>query len=102
MVLALRFKAVKGFSRGRSLVGFQERAAPQIDQGVRLFGPRSHSAARAVIFKAAPHEHLIIGQQRCRQRIACKALHTLPVKSEFHSLSAVDQTTAFGQTGAHL
>ena len=102
MVLALRFKTVKGFGRGRPLVGFQERAAPQIDQGVRLFGARSHSTARAVIFKAAPHQHLVIGQQRCRQRIARKTLQTLAIEGEFHSLSAVDQTTAFGQTGAHL
>ena len=101
VVLAGGHQPVKHLGRGDPRVGFQPRALPQIDQTVRLFGPAGDQPARTVIFETAPHQHLIVGQQRRRQRIPLKPAQPFAVKGELDGAAAVDQPPAFLQTRAH-
>ncbi len=98
----VQVQPVEQLGRGGALVRFQPRRRAQVDQRVRLFGARGHDAARAVVFEAAPDQHLVIGQQGRGQRIARKAAHALAVEGEFRRGAAVDQAAAFGKTRAHL
>ena len=101
VVLAVRLQTAKGFGGGRALVGFQPCAAPEVNERVRLLHARGYQPARSVVFEAAPDQHLVIGQQRGRKGIALKPAQALAVEGEFQREGAVNQTAAFGQTGAH-
>ena len=64
VVLAGGHQPVEQLGRGGALIGFQPRAAPQVDQRIRFFRPAGDDPARAMVFEAAANQHLVIGQQR--------------------------------------
>ena len=55
-----------------------------------------------MIFKAAPHQHLIIGQHSRGQRVARKPAQAFAIKCKIIRQAAVYQTTTFCKTCAHL
>ena len=102
VVLACAGQPIEQLGRGGALVRFKPPALAHVDNRVRLFGAAGNNAARTVVFERPTHQHLVIGQKRGRQRVAGKARHALAVEGEMGGTGAVDQTTALGQTGAHL
>ncbi len=90
MVLAPSNQTVKQLRRRRPLVWLGARTDPHIHQGIRLFDPRGHNAARTVILERPPHHHLVIGQQGRGKRIALKPGQALPVERERHLSPAIE------------
>ncbi len=70
-------------------------------QRIRLGRAGCHRAARAVIFKAAPHQHLVIGQQCRGDGIAIQPLETFAVEGEGQCMAAIDEAAGVETVGCH-
>ena len=101
VVLAGGFQPVEQFGRGGALVRFQPRTATKVDQRVRFFGTGRDHTARTVVFETAADQHLVVGEQRCGQRIAQKPAQAFAVEGKVNCLGAVNQTATLRQTSAH-
>ncbi len=101
VVLRARGQVVVEFGRGGALVRLEARARADTHQRIRLLRPARHDAARAVVFEAAPDQHLVIGQKGGGQGVALIARQRLVVEGERDRLGAVDEAPASGQTMGH-
>ena len=102
MILAGGVQSVEQFGRGGALVGFEFALSPEVHQRIGFFRTAGNDAARSVIFKGAPHKHLVIGEQRGRQGIALEPFELFAVETETDRTIPVQQSALCGKTRAHV
>ena len=82
---------------GGALVRLEPAALPQPEQRVGFLGPRGDGAARAVIFEAAAHQHLAVGQEGRGDGVADHAAQMAAIETEGQLPCAVDQAATLRQ-----
>ena len=102
VVLGGGVQPVEDLGCGGALVRLERVARPEVYKRIGLFRSARHDAARAVVFKAAPHQRLPIGQKCGGQRVALTAFDQAAIELERHRPVAVDQAAMCGDAGAHM